>query len=123
MLIFTKFVGILFCVFEEDPDFKRQSKMATNNPGNAAAEREQKMLESSMENLSNRLTDVRNSLTSLIAKVENDPNLNWSSFLDSFAMISGQLNSLMRNIKADTNRNPPISYRFVNRSCFERFEN
>ena len=90
--------------------------MASNAPpnagNNAAAEREQKMLESSMENLSTRLTEVRNSLTALIVKVETDPTLNWSSFLDSFALISGQLNSLMKNVKADATKNTPISYRY-----------
>ena len=46
-----------------------------NNPqqsGSSSAEREQKMLDSSMENLSRRLSDLRNSLTSLIFKIEND---------------------------------------------------
>jgi mediator of RNA polymerase II transcription subunit 8 len=86
-----------------------------NNQGNSqqsAAEREQKMLDSSMENLSQRLTDLRGSISQMIAKVENDPHLNWPSFLNSLALISGQMNSLMKNIKSEaTNKNPPLLYR------------
>lgn len=83
-----------------------------NNPQqqqqNAAssAEREQKMLDSSMENLLQRLTDLRGSLLSMITKIETDPTLNWPSFLNSLALISGQMNSLFKNIKAEaTNKN------------------
>jgi len=86
-----------------------------NNQGNSqqsAAEREQKMLDSSMENLSQRLTDLRGSISQMIAKVENDPHLNWPSFLNSLALISGQMNSLMKNIKSEaTSKNPPLLYR------------
>jgi len=85
------------------------------NQGNnqqSAAEREQKMLDSSMENLSQRLTDLRGSISQMIAKVENDPHLNWPSFLNSLALISGQMNSLMKNIKSEaTSKNPPLLYR------------
>ena len=80
--------------------------------GSSTAEREQKMLDSSMENLSGRLNDLRNSLTSLIHKIENDPNLNWPSFLNSLALTSGQMISLMKNIKNEaTNKQPPILYK------------
>jgi len=86
-----------------------------NNPqqaGSSNAEREQKMLDSSMENLSGRLSDPRNSLTSLIYKIENDPNLNWPSFLNSLALTSGQMNSLMKMIKNEaTNKQPPLLYK------------
>ncbi len=90
---------------------------SNNQPGgqsnpNATAEREQKVLDASMDNLSQRLTDLRGSIVSLINKVENDPNLNWPSFLNSLALISGQMNSLMKNIKAEaTNKQPPLLYR------------
>ena len=86
-----------------------------NNPqqsGSSSAEREQKMLDSSMENLSRRLSDLRNSLTSLVYKIENDPNLNWPSFLNSLALTSGQMNSLMKMIKNEaTNKQPPLLYK------------
>lgn len=88
--------------------------MASNNPqqgGSASAEREQKMLESSMENLLQRLNSLRGSLNGLIEKVERDPTLNWPKFLDSFAEIGGQMNSLMKNIKAEASKNPPLLYK------------
>ena len=43
----------------------------TQQTGAASAEREQKMLESSVENLLQRLSSLRNSLTTLVAKVES----------------------------------------------------
>lgn len=67
----------------------------------AAGEREQKMLESSLDNVHSRLGDVRTTLGSLITKLEADPRLNWHSFLDSQALLSGQLNGLLKAVKAD----------------------
>ena len=61
-----------------------------NNPssgGSTNAEREQKMLDASMENLSQRLADLRGSISSMITKIETDPTLNWPSFLNSLALI------------------------------------
>lgn len=85
--------------------------MASNQAENISAEREQKMLDTSMENISTRLTDLRGTLTNLIHKVEHDPTLNWPSFLNSFALICGQMNSLMKNIKAEPLKQPPIMYK------------
>ena len=98
----------------------------------AAGDREQKMLDSTTQNLSERLTEVRKTLGTLITKVgnrrcnkfmhwetsyynsflchfhkitilsfqmETDPRLNWHSYLDSHALISGQLNSLLKSVK------------------------
>ena len=102
----------------------------------AAGDREQKMLDSTTQNLSERLTEVRKTLGTLITKVKNkrcnkfmhgeadycyfnsplcfnrvifitilsfqmetDPRLNWHSYLDSHALISGQLNSLLKSVK------------------------
>jgi len=89
-----------------------QGNIQQNNRDNPIVGREQKMLDSSMENLSLRLTDLRGSLSSMITKLETDPNHNWPSFLNSLALISGQMNSLMKNIKSEsTNKNPPLLYR------------
>jgi len=74
---------------------------SNNSTQAAAADREQKMLEAATENMLSRLADVRASITSLIAKLENDPFLNWPSFLDSYALVSGQLNTMVRNIKSE----------------------
>jgi len=69
-------------------------------------------LDASMENLSQRLADLRGSISSMITKIETDPTLNWPSFLNSLALISGQMNMLMKNIKAEaTSKNPPLLYR------------
>ena len=88
------------------------SGVTNNQQAGSSAEREQKMLDSSMENLLGRLTDLRTSLTSLIQKIETDPNLNWPSFLNSLALTSGQMNSLMKNIKNEaTNKQPPLLYK------------
>ena len=65
----------------------------------AAGDREQKLLDSTTQNLSERLTEVRKTLGTLINKMETDPRLNWHSFLDSHALISGQLNSLLKSVK------------------------
>ena len=35
------------------------------------------------------MTDVRSALGKLILKVETDPTMNWHSFLDSYALITG----------------------------------
>ena len=31
--------------------------------------------------------------------METDPTLNWHSFLDSYALISGQMNSLLKQMR------------------------
>ena len=54
-----------------------------------ASEREQKQLETATEAISGRFNDVKASLEQLVRKLENDPTLNWHSFLDSYALISG----------------------------------
>ena len=54
-----------------------------------ASEREQKQLEAGTEALGGRVVDLKSSLGQLILKLETDPTLNWHSFLDSYALISG----------------------------------
>ena len=43
---------------------------------------------------------------SLLRKLETDPHLNWPSFLDSYSLASGQMNSLVKLIKND--RTPAV---------------
>lgn len=62
-------------------------------------EREQKQLEAATEALGGRVADVKASLGQLIRKMETDPTLNWHSFLDSYALISGQMNSLLKQMR------------------------
>ena len=54
-------------------------------------QREEKLLESALETVSQRINDLKSSIHSLINKLQDDPNVNWPSVLDSFAVISGQV--------------------------------
>jgi len=64
-----------------------------------ASEREAKQLEAATEALGGRVTDIKSALGQLILKLETDPTLNWHSFLDSYALISGQMNSLLKQMR------------------------
>lgn len=66
-----------------------------------SSEREQKQLEDATQALAGRLHDVKTSLSHLILKLETDPTLNWHSFLDSYALITGQMNSLLKQMKQE----------------------
>ena len=66
-----------------------------------ASDREAKQLEAATDALSGRLAELKSSAGQLILKLETDPGLNWPSFLDSYALISGQMNSLLRTMKAE----------------------
>merc|ERR1719410_2375506 len=57
------------------------------------------MMEAATEALSGRLAELKSSAGQLILKLETDQTLNWPSFLDSYALISGQMNSLLRTMK------------------------
>nr|ACO11868.1 Mediator of RNA polymerase II transcription subunit 8 [Lepeophtheirus salmonis] len=76
--------------------------MATASMG----DREQKLLQASLEGLLIKLNEIKNSVGSLIRKLETDPNLNWESFLDSYSLVSGQLNSFLKFVKQE--RTPPL---------------
>lgn len=76
----------------------------------AAADRETRALELATESILQKLTDLRASIGSLITKLETDPHLNWHSFLDSYALISGQLNSILKNVKSDRT---PLLKRYI----------
>lgn len=74
----------------------------TGNPTAASAassDREQKMLEASTESILQRVGEIKQTIAGLVSKLEGDPRLNWPSFLDSYALVSGQLNSLLKNVK------------------------
>ncbi|KAG8507618.1 Mediator of RNA polymerase II transcription subunit 8, partial [Galemys pyrenaicus] len=62
--------------------------------------REEKQLEASLDALLNQVGDLKNSLGSFIYKLENEyDRLTWPSVLDSFALLSGQLNTLNKVLK------------------------
>uniref|UniRef100_A0A8C6W1S0 Mediator of RNA polymerase II transcription subunit 8 n=1 Tax=Nannospalax galili TaxID=1026970 RepID=A0A8C6W1S0_NANGA len=69
-------------------------------------QREEKQLEASLDALLNQVADLKNSLGSFIYKLENEyDRLTWfsvikvPSVLDSFALLSGQLNTLNKVLK------------------------
>ncbi|KAB1268742.1 Mediator of RNA polymerase II transcription subunit 8 [Camelus dromedarius] len=62
--------------------------------------REEKQLEASLDALLSQVADLKNSLGSFIYKLENEyDRLTWPSVLDSFALLSGQLNTLNKVLK------------------------
>lgn len=65
-------------------------------------QKEEKQLETSLEALVQRVSDLKNSIGALIFKLEHEyETLNWPSVLDNFALLSGQLNTLGRVLKND----------------------
>lgn len=55
-------------------------------------QREEKQLESALESIIQRVNDLKQSIASMILKVENEyETMNWPSFLDNYALISGQV--------------------------------
>lgn len=69
-------------------------------------EREEKALEVAMEMFSNRAHDLKTSLNSFIGKLESEYEiLNWPSVLDNFALVSGQVNTLLKILKNEKTPN------------------
>lgn len=55
-------------------------------------QREEKQLETALESIIQRVNDLKNSIMSMIFKVENEyESINWPTFLDNYALISGQV--------------------------------
>lgn len=60
-------------------------------------QREEKQLDMLLEAVLNRLNDIKNSIGSMIHKLETEyDTINWPSFLDNFAVISGHVSSMKR---------------------------
>lgn len=58
-------------------------------------QREEKQLESALEAIIQRVNDLKNSLISMLYKVENEyETMNWPSFLDNYAVLSGHVSNL-----------------------------
>lgn len=65
-------------------------------------EKEEKTLEVLMDLLISRSQDLKNSIGSFILKLENEyEHLNWPTVLDSFNLLSGQINTLLKILKSD----------------------
>ena len=65
-----------------------------------------------MDTLISRCQELKQSIAAFIIKLETEYDLmNWQSFLDNFALISGQINNMMKVIKSD--RTPAYRNRIV----------
>ncbi|GLV36325.1 Mediator complex subunit 8 [Carabus blaptoides fortunei] len=65
-------------------------------------QREEKQLEAALEAIILRVNDLKNSLASMLFKVENEyETMNWPSFLDNYAVLSGHLTSLSKTLSHD----------------------
>lgn len=55
-------------------------------------QREEKQLESSLDSIIQRVNDLKSSIAAMIYKVEHEyDTLNWPTFLDNFALMSGHV--------------------------------
>lgn len=59
---------------------------------------EEKLLEATLDMLLTRVQDLKNSLTTFLMKLEHEQP-NWPQMLDSFAVLSGQINTLSKMMK------------------------
>ncbi|KAK9878896.1 hypothetical protein WA026_003725 [Henosepilachna vigintioctopunctata] len=65
-------------------------------------QREEKQLAFALDNIIQRVNDLKTSIASMIMKVENEyENLNRPNFLDNYALISGQLMALSKVLSHD----------------------
>ncbi|KAJ8942587.1 hypothetical protein NQ318_006217, partial [Aromia moschata] len=65
-------------------------------------QREEKQLESALESIIQRVNDLKQSIASMIFKIENEyETMTWPTFLDNYALISGQLTSLSKVMSHD----------------------
>jgi len=62
--------------------------------------KEQKQLDASIDMTIQRLTDVKNALQAFLFKLENEA-LTWTSFNDSFALVSSHLTILNKSMKSE----------------------
>ncbi|KAG1654496.1 Mediator of RNA polymerase II transcription subunit 8 [Nymphon striatum] len=67
-------------------------------------QREEKTFEGFLDAMVNKVNEVKTAVSNFILKLEHEhETLNWPSVLDSFALLSGQINSLLRCIKNEKN--------------------
>ncbi|XP_015787078.1 mediator of RNA polymerase II transcription subunit 8 [Tetranychus urticae] len=73
-------------------------------------EREEKVLDIVLESLISRCDEIKKSLISFLYRLENEhQKLDWPAFLDNFALISGQINNLLKILKSE--KTPPLRNR------------
>lgn len=65
-------------------------------------QREEKQLECALDNIILKVNDLKCAIASMIFKIENEYEpLNWPTFLDNYALISGQLTALSKVLSHD----------------------
>lgn len=69
-------------------------------------QREEKALEAALEAMISRLNDMRTTLASLLRKLDHEyENINWPTMLDSYALLSSQMNTFLKVLKNDKTPN------------------
>ncbi|XP_067026157.1 mediator of RNA polymerase II transcription subunit 8-like isoform X1 [Acropora muricata] len=73
-----------------------------NNEGNlntsAIRSQDEALLEVSLETLSSRVQELKESIQAFLLKLEHE-QMNWPSVLDNYALLSGQVNTLTKLLK------------------------
>ncbi|XP_067002972.1 mediator of RNA polymerase II transcription subunit 8 isoform X2 [Anabrus simplex] len=70
-------------------------------------QREEKQLDAALEAIIMRVNDLKNSIGSMLFKLEHEyETLNWPTFLDNFALMSGHLTALSKMLSHD--KCPPL---------------
>ncbi|KAI0211905.1 Mediator of RNA polymerase II transcription subunit 8 [Lamellibrachia satsuma] len=65
-------------------------------------QKEEKVQETTLESLFQRVQEIKNTIISFLLKLEQGyETLSWPTVLDNFALLSGQINMLTRLIKSD----------------------
>ncbi|XP_055615653.1 mediator of RNA polymerase II transcription subunit 8 [Toxorhynchites rutilus septentrionalis] len=65
-------------------------------------QREEKQLDMLLEAVLNRLNDIKHSIGTMIHRLENEyETINWPTFLDNFALISGHLTGLTKILSSE----------------------
>ena len=54
-------------------------------------QREEKNLEACVDTLLQRISEIKMSMQNLLRKMDLDPEIQWPSVLDSYALLSGQV--------------------------------
>uniref|UniRef100_A0A1E1WMH5 Mediator of RNA polymerase II transcription subunit 8 n=2 Tax=Pectinophora gossypiella TaxID=13191 RepID=A0A1E1WMH5_PECGO len=65
-------------------------------------QREEKQLEATLQAILNRVVDLKTAIQALITKLETEyETINWPTFLDNYAILSGHLTGLSKILQAE----------------------
>ncbi|CAG0916282.1 unnamed protein product [Notodromas monacha] len=79
--------------------------------GPANMQRTEKHLDAALDAMIQRVTDLKNAIAQVIAKIDVERDtLKWPSLLDSYGLLTGELNSLLKTIK---NEKTPLLRNYV----------